>query len=149
MKMITIIIVVIVVVIVIGFFIFTLSNKQTAEKGNVEIIAPNTAKTNDPILIEVVLSAKKSAAPIDPLFSNILLYYKLTTEGNYQVAKPFRAELSEKYCNLQNDMDYIQYNYFLPLYPVGTRGEIEYYVDVMFEGKLIHTEGPQNIVLFD
>ena len=145
--MITIIIVV--VAVVVGFFIFTSSNEQTAEKGNVELIAPNTAKTNDPILVEIVLSTKKSDTPINPRFTGISLYYKLTTESTYSVGKPFQAELSEKYRNIKNDMDYEQYNYFLPLYPIGTRGEIQYYVDVMFDGKLIHSEGAKKIMLID
>ena len=147
MKMTTIIIVVI--VIALGFSLFTLSNKQTTEKGNVEIIAPNTAKTNDPILIEIILSTKKNDNPIDTRFTDISLYFKLTTEKNYSKARPFKVGLSEKYQNIGNDTEYEQYNYFLPLYPIGTRGEIEYYVDAMFDGEIIHSEGAKKIMLID
>jgi len=142
-------IIILLIIVVVGFFVFTLSNKQTNESGSVEINAPSAAKTNDPILIEIVLSAPKSDAFINTRFTDISLYYKLTAEKTYSMVKPFQASLSEKYQNTKNDRDYEQYNYFLPLYPAGTRGEIEYYVDVMFDGKLIHSEGTKKITLID
>lgn len=139
--------------IIVLFFIKRSSPKPVNENisktpsGQIQVV-PDTIKTNDVNLIGLILFAPINSEPINPRYTNILLNYRLVGESNYKVAKKIQAPLSKSDTELTTqDNQYMKYNFILDLYPKGTTGEIEYYIDLNLDNKPMRIEGERKIKL--
>jgi hypothetical protein len=122
---------------------------QSPISGNIQVV-PDAIKTNDTNLIGLILYAPINSSPLNPRYSNISLKYRLVGESTYKSAKPIQAPLPESDNKLTSkDNQNIKYNFYLDLYPKGTTGEVEYYIDLNLDNKNMRLEGIKKIKLVD
>ncbi len=134
-----------------GFYLFRSWAGGLAGGGESEHIVPDTAKTGEPVTIGLILNTwGKHTKSISERYTNISLYYKLAGENSYKSVQPTLVDLPANYKAAISDMaQYEKYEFTIPAYSKGTMGEIEYYIDLTFDGYPSHTEGIKKIQLIN
>ena len=104
--------------------------------GGMDVIAPDYVKAGDPVAIKVVFSV--TAGKINGRYKNIFLHYRLLGENNYKKIQPVMTDLPDNYkeweAKTKNKGIREAYEFTIPPYPVGTAGEIEYWVEAHLDG---------------
>lgn len=134
-----------------GFYLFKWWAGGVAGGGGSEHIVPDTAKTGEPITVGLILNTwGKHTKPISERYTNISLYYRLAGKSDYKSLQSKLVDLPANYkIAISDTAQYEKFEFTIPSYPKGTTGEIEYYVDMTFDGYLNHTEGIKKIKLVD
>ena len=134
-----------------SFYLFKSWGGGFAGGGGSEYIVPDIAKTGEPITIGLILNTwGKHTKLISERYTNISLNYRLVGESSYKTLQPKLVDLPANYKAAISDIvQYEKYEFTIPAYPIGTKGEIEYYVDMTFDGYASHTEGIKKIKVSD
>ncbi len=88
--------------------------------------APDTVVAGEPVGIQIEVSKPGSRRDIEGRYTNVILHYRLVGEPAY---KSVPAVLKS-----QNQEQQV-YEFIIPPYPVGTSGEIEYYIERTLDGE--------------
>jgi hypothetical protein len=141
----------IITVVIVGGYLYLLWSGGIAGGGGSEHIVPDSAKNGEPIVIGLRVNTWGAGGKIEGRYTNISLAYRLVGENEYQLLQPRPGILPSNYTNpdLPKTLQYEAYEFIIPPYPKGTIGEIEYYIDMTFDGYPSHTEGIKKIRLTD
>ncbi len=127
----------------VGFFYL----KTHLGGGGVNHIIPDSVMAGEPAIFSVVLTTWGGGA-IAGRYTNISLGYRLVGEDTYTTLQPKHAVLPKNYqeaMTRNRTNQYEAYDFTLPPYPLGTTGEIEYYLDTTLDGHLNHQEGIKKV----
>lgn len=107
---------------------------------------PDLAKAGKPTEIGLILSVWGQGGAIQDRYENIVLHYRLSDETDYKTVDARPAPLPENYKNadIRNNR-YEAYKFTIPAYPLGTKGEIEYYIEMTLDGYKNKTDGLKRI----
>jgi hypothetical protein len=148
MKKIIIGLIVVAILISTVYLISSLSGGLVGGGGSQQVV-PDMARTTEPITLGLVLSTwGKHTKPIVERYTRISLSYRLVGESSYKTLLPKLVELPSNYqVALSDTAQYEKYEFIIPAYPKNTTGEIEYYVDMTFDGYPNQTVGIKKIKL--
>ncbi len=119
--------------------------------GGSEQFAPETVRVGSPAVINLVVNTWGGSSSIKGRYTNLSLHYKLTGENDYKTVQPKQGILPANYTNkdLPKTLQYEAYEFAVPPYSKGTIGEIEYYIELTFDGYPSRQEGIKKIKLID
>jgi hypothetical protein len=149
MKKVFIIIGVIVIILSAAFFYL---QANLGGGGGANHYVPDIATTTKPIEIMVVLTTWGGGGKISGRYTDTSLHYRLVGEDVFNQVNPTPAPLPENYkAAMERDKSsqYTALSFIIPAYPVGTVGEVEYYVDTTLDGHFNHQNGIKTIKLID
>ena len=116
------------------FFIFEVGGGASIQT------APDIVKAGDPVVIKLEVSVPGSKQNINGRYADIFLYYQTTGQDTIGQLKP-------KLISQTKDKEI--YEFIIPPYPAGTRGEITYMIELKLDGHTNSTEGYKKIKLTD
>lgn len=126
-----------------GFYWF---GSNLAGGGASEQIAPDTIQTGESTDITFVVTATGGGGKIGGRFKDISLHYKLAGETIYKNIQPQQIDLPDNFETAQSKTFQSEaYKFTIPPYPKGTTGEIEYYIEMTFDGYKSHQDGVKKI----
>lgn len=133
------------------FYLFRWWAGGVAGGGGSEQFPPETVKTGSPAIVKLVVNTWGGGGSIEGRFTNLSLSYKLTSESSYKIVQPKQGILPANYTNkdLPKTLQYEAYEFTIPPYPKETTGEIEYYIEMTFDGYPSRQEGLGKIKLID
>lgn len=99
-------------------------------------VAPDAVGAGEPIVIGLELSVWGAGGEIEGRYSDILLFYRMAGEREYRTARP---ELVSRGATRES------YQVVIPAVPAGSRGEIEYYIELKLDGQPSRLEGTKKI----
>ena len=122
--------------------------KNLAGGGGSEQYAPDTVGTGEPAVVKFYVSAWGGGGPIKGRYTGISLHYKLVGENTYKAVQPQPVALPDNYQKVVSKTNQWEaYEFLIPPYPKGTTGEIEYYIDLTFDGYPSRQDGIKKIKL--
>lgn len=128
-----------------GLYLF---GKNLAGGGGSEQYAPDTIKTGEVAVVKLYVSAWGGGGAIKGRYTNISLHYKLVGKNTYKNVQPQSVVLPDNYQKVVSKTNQWEaYEFLIPPYPNGTTGEIEYYIDLTFDGYSSRQEGIKRIKL--
>jgi hypothetical protein len=98
--------------------------------------APDSVKPGEPAVIKLELSVWGSGGDIKGRYRDIAVSYRLVGERGYKMLSPRLVSQDKKH---------EVYQFTIPAYPEGTKGEIEYFFDVTLDGHHSRIEGIKKI----
>ena len=101
--------------------------------------APDSVRAGEPAVIELECAVWGSHSGVKGRFSNVVVSYRLVGEGEYRPLSP-RVVSQEKNREV--------YEAVIPAYPKGTRGEIEYYIDLKLDNQTTRINGYKKIRIY-
>jgi hypothetical protein len=102
-------------------------------------VAPDSVKAGEPAVVRVELAVWGAGGPVRGRYTGILAHYRLVGERAYALLRPARAG--------GGDDHHENYEFVIPPYPPGTRGEIEYYLEMKLDGHPGRIEGIHRITV--
>jgi len=134
-----------------GFYLLRSLAEGFASGGGSSHIVPDTAKNGEPLTIGLLLNTwGKHSKPISKRYTDISLYYRLVGENEYKLLQSTLVDLPDNLKGFESvTSQYAKYEFTIPAYPKGTIGEIEYYVNLVFDGHSNHAEGIKKIKLIE
>jgi len=129
-----------------GYFIWS----SRPGGGGSEQYAPDTVKTGELTVIKFYVHTWGAGGPINGRFTNISLHYRLISENTYNAVQPKLIALPDNYQKVVSETNQWEaYEFTVPPYPEGATGEIEYYIDMTFDGYPSHLDGIKKMKLLD
>lgn len=116
--------------------------------GGVNHVIPDRVMAGEPAIFSVVLTTWGGGGAIAGRYTNISLGYRLVGEDTYTTLQPKHVVLPKNYqeaITRDRTNQYEAYDFTVPPYPLGTTGEIEYYLDTTLDGHLNHQEGIKKV----
>lgn len=133
---------------ILSFGVYIFLGKNLAGGGGSEQYAPDTIKTGKVAVIKLYVSAWGGGGPIKGRYTNLSLHYKLVGENIYNNVQPQSVALPDNYQKVVSKTNQWEaYEFSIPPYPNGTAGEIEYYIDLTFDGYPSRQNGIKKIKL--
>src|SRR3989344_1177115 len=129
-----------------GYFIWS----SRPGGGGSEQYAPDTVKTGELTVIKFYVHTWGAGGPINGRFTNISLHYRLISENTYNAVQPKLIALPDNYQKVVSETNQWEaYEFTVPPNPEGATGEIEYYIDMTFDGYPSHLDGIKKMKLLD
>ena len=124
---------------------FSFSNNLNSGGGSQQY-APDTVQSGEPAEITLIVTATGGGGNIKGRFNNISLHYKLANETEYGVIQPKSIALPDNFKTVQSKTFQSEaYAFTIPSYPIGITGEIEYYIELTFDGNQSRQDGVKKI----
>ena len=99
-------------------------------------IAPDSVKAGEAVVIRLQLSVWGAGGPIKGRYTDIQLSYRLVGENGYTTVLPKPVSADQRH---------EIYEFMIPPYPQGTRGEIEFHFELKLDGQTSRIEGLKKI----
>jgi hypothetical protein len=114
------------------------------------LIVPDIIKTGEPTDIDLIVTATGGGGPIKGRYRDIAFYYRLTDEPVYKMLQPQPTVLPDNFKAVQSTSFQSEaYKFTIPAYLKGTSGEIEFYIEMTFDGYQNRTNGNKTIKVSD
>jgi hypothetical protein len=104
--------------------------------GGITQVAPDTVKAGDPATITLEVAVWGSGGNIKGRYTDVVTYYRRAGEPEYRTATPTVVSQDAKHQN---------YQVVVPAYPIGTSGEVEYYIELKLDGQPSRIAGLKKI----
>ncbi len=116
--------------------------------GGMQQYAPDTVQAGEPADITIIATATGGGGNIQGRFTNLTLHYRLVGENAYKSIESQLIALPDNFKTVQSKTFQSEaYKFTIPAYPKSTTGEIEYYVEMTFDGYPSKTDGVKKIKL--
>lgn len=124
-----------------GFYYWLGSNLPGG--GGVREEVPDTVMAGEPITFYLYPSTwGKGAKKIEKIYPGATVFYRLVGEKEYQLVIGKPVPLPENYRAAVSDtLNWRAFEFSLPVYPIGTTGEIEYYFEIQNPTNPNHPDG--------
>lgn len=117
--------------------------------GGSQQYVPDTVETGESTNITLIVTAT-GGGKIQGRFKNISLFYRLVSENTYKSILPQPITLPDNFKTVQSKTFQSEaYQFTIPPYPKGTTGEIEYYIEMTFDGYQSRQEGVKKIKIIN
>ncbi len=114
--------------------------------GGMQQYAPDTVQAGEPADITIIATATGGGGNIQGRFTNLTLHYRLVGENAYKSIESQLIALPDNFKTVQSKTFQSEaYKFTIPAYPKSTTGEIEYYVEMTFDGYPSKTDGLKKI----
>lgn len=107
---------------------------------------PDSVRSGDPIVITIDLMGWGTRGSVTKRFTDISLYYRLVGESQFKQGPLSSVSEPKPLANLTNGQ-LVACEFRIPPYPAGTKGQLEYYVDLKLDGHLNHQNGIKTIAV--
>ena len=116
--------------------------------GGSEQYAPDVIETGKSAVVKLYVSVWGGGGPIKDRYTDISLHYKLIGENVYKAVRSQAAVLPDNYRKVASKTNQWEaYEFSIPPYPNDVTGEIEYYIDLTFDGYSSRHNGIKKIKL--
>ncbi len=148
MKRKTIIVAVLLIVGLLSYFGFQYFSGSLISGGGSEQLAPDTVQAGDPAVVTFIVTATGGGGNIKGRFTDMSLHYRLVGETEYGAVQPQSIPLPDNFKTVQSKTFQSEaYQFSIPPYSQGTSGEIEYYIELIFDGYQSRQEGIKKIMV--
>jgi hypothetical protein len=114
--------------------------------GGMQQYAPDTVQAGEPADITIIATATGGGGYIQGRFTDLTLHYRLVGENVYKSIPSQSIALPDNFNTVQSKTFQSEaYKFTIPAYPKSTTGEIEYYVEMTFDGYPSKTDGVKKI----
>ncbi|HEU4452658.1 MAG TPA: hypothetical protein VFR81_06335 [Longimicrobium sp.] len=101
-------------------------------------VAPETVRAGEAAMVQLELSVWGAGGDVRGRYTELAAFYRLVGEPAFREVTPTLVSGDERS---------ERYRIVIPPYPRGTRGEIEYYIDVKLDGHASRIEGIRRIAV--
>jgi len=116
--------------------------------GGMQQYAPDTVQAGEPADITIIATATGGGGDIQGRFTDLTLHYRLVGENVYKSIQSQSIALPDNFKTVQSKTFQSEaYKFTIPAYSKGTTGEIEYYVEMTFDGYPSKIDGIKKIKL--
>lgn len=136
------------ILIVLLYFGFQSFSNNLVGGGGSQQYAPDIVLVGEPAVVTFIVTATGGGGDIKGRFKDINFHYRLVGENAYGVIQPQAIALPNNFQLVQSGSFQSEaYTFTIPPYPDNVTGEIEYYIELAFDGNKSRQEGVKRIRL--